>query len=240
MLKVRLLSVFEHGNAVVSEVSLEIKQGEAVALIGPNYSGKSTILRALAGGFRHFEGESRVNSYALSRDPKQYKNQIGYAAPVNQPEPYLTGLEWLEIVGTAYSLAPKKRISAILELAEQLDTKEELYRTVEHVSLAAKQKISLIGSLFHTPTITFWDEPTQYLDPIAQDALAKIARSFISNNGAILFASNQLEWAERVADRYIFVDQGEIIAEGSLAALRNNFRAEERTLPAIFKAAFNE
>jgi len=240
MLKVRDLTIFEHGNAVLSEVSFEVKRGEAVALIGPNYSGKSTLLRALAGGFRHFEGDARVSSYALAKDSKHYKNQIGYAAPVNQPEEYLSGLEWLEIIGTAYNLAPKKRIATILELAEQLGAKEELYRTFEQISLAAKQKISLIGSLLHNPTIALWDEPTQFLDPIAQDALVEIARSYISQGGAILFASNHLEWAQSVADRYIFIADGQIVAEGTLSALRSSYRADDRTLHAVFDAAFDE
>jgi ABC-type multidrug transport system ATPase subunit len=240
MLEVRELSVLEHGNIVVGDITLEIKRGEAVAIIGPNYSGKSTLLRAIAGGFRHFEGDCRISSYSLTQDPKHYKSQLGYAAPVNQPDPFLTGLEWLEIVGTAYSLSPKKRITAILQLADLLDVKEELYRTVEHISLAAKQKISLIGSLFHNPTVALWDEPTQFLDPLAQEALAQIVRTTTSANGAVLFASNHLEWAERVADRYIFLENGQIIGEGTLAHLRNTFRADERNLTTVFRSAFND
>lgn len=240
MLKVRDLAVVEHGNIILGDVSFEIKRGEIVALVGPNYSGKSTLLRALAGGFRHMEGEIRISSYSLVKDPKHYKSQIGYAAPPNQPEAYLTGLEWLEIIGSAYDLAPKKRITTILKLAEELDTKEELYRTTEHISFAAKQKISLIASLFHQPTVALWDEPTQFLDPIAQDALHDIARTYVSDGGAILMACNHLEWAERLADRYILIDQGQIVAEGTLTALRNSLRADERTLMSVFHRAFNE
>jgi ABC-2 type transport system ATP-binding protein len=183
MLKVKDLSVFEHGNNVLTDVSFELKRGEAVAVIGPNYSGKSTLLRALAGGFRHVEGDSKISSYALSRDPKHYKSQLGYSAAINQPEEYLTPLEWLEIIGSAYDLAPKKRIAAILELAEYLDAKEELYRPIEQISLATRQKVSLIASLFHQPTVALWDEPTQFLDPIGQDSLEEIARQYVADGG---------------------------------------------------------
>lgn len=240
MLKVKDLSVFEHGNAVLDEISLELKRGEAVALIGPNYSGKSTLLRAVAGGFRHLDGDSKINSYSLSRDAKHYKSQLGYSAAINHPEEYLTALEWLEIIGAAYELAPKKRISAILELAEQLDAKEELYRPIEQISLATRQKVSLIASLFHQPTVALWDEPTQFLDPISQDALKEIARKYVADGGSLLFASNHLEWAEEVADRYIFLTRGQIVAEGSLAELRNTFRATDRQLKTIFTTAFDE
>lgn len=240
MLKVRDLAIVEHGNVVLGDISLEIKRGEIVALIGPNYSGKSTLLRALAGGFRHFEGDSRVSSYALAKDPKHYKSQLGYASPINQPEEYLTGLEWLEIIGAAYNVAPKKRIGAILDLAEKLEVKEELYRTIEHTSLAARQKISLIASLFHQPTVALWDEPTQFLDPLAQDALLNISRTFAGDGGAILLASNHLEWTEQLASRYLFIEDGQLVAEGTLTNLRNHFQASERTLVSVFHAAFDE
>lgn len=240
MLKVKDLAIFEHGVAALDNISLEVKRGEAVALIGPNYSGKSTLLRALAGGFRHLEGDSKIGSYSLSRDPKHYKSQLGYSAAVNQPDEYLSPLEWLEIIGAAYSLAPKKRISAILELAEQLEAKEELYRPIEQVSQATRQKVSLIASLFHQPTVALWDEPTQFLDPISQDALADIARQFVADGGSLLFASNHLEWAEKVADRFVLIDNGSLVAEGTLAMLRNMLRAPERQLKSVFTAAFDE
>lgn len=240
MLKVRNLSAFEHGNAILSEISFEVKRGEIVALIGPNYSGKSLLLRALAGGFRHLEGDCRVNSYNLEREPKHYKSQIGFASPLNRPEPYLTGLEWLEIIGTAYALPPKKRVATILALAEALDAKDDLYRLVDQAGPAATQKVSLIGSLFHKPTVALWDEPTQFLDPSTQVALAALARSFASDGGSLLLASNHLEWAERVADRYILMDDGQIVAEGTLARLRNSYRSPERSLTSVFQTAFHD
>lgn len=238
--KVREVTLFTHGHAALNAVSFEVKRGEIIGIIGPNYSGKSTLLSALAGGFRHLEGECRISTYSLSTDPKHYKSLLGYASPTHSPEEYLTGLEWLELVGTAYHLPPKKRIADILRLADQLEAKEDLYRVLEQVSPAGRQKISLIASLFHEPTVALWDEPTQYLDPITQHELLGVARSFVGEGGSLVIAANHLEWLEQVADRYLCMDHGEILTVGTLAELRNEHRAKDRSLKSVFEAVFHE
>ncbi len=239
MLRVRDLTVSAHGKLLLSEIAFEAKRGEAVAVIGPNESGKSLLLQVLAGGVRSAEGDIRINSYHLMREDKQYKSQLGYAALGNQPEEYLTGLEWLEILGTTYAVPPKKRAASILSLAEQLGVRDQLYTVIEHLGPAARQKINIISSLFHEPTVVFWDEPTQFLDQTSQDALSEIAHEFTENGGTLLFSSNHLQWAEKAADRFLFINGGQVVADGTLAHLRNFYRCDERTLTSIFDAAFH-
>ncbi len=234
MLKVRDLSVFEHASPLVNNITLDVKRGEIIALIGTINSGKSALLGAIAGGYPHFDGEIKVGSYSMKTNPLQAKSQLGYLGSPPALEAYLTGLEWLETVGAVYQLPPKTRIASILQMAEKFGVKDDLYTVLERVGAASQQKIGLIASLFHQPMVALWDEPIRSLDPLAQDDLIQTAREYIAGGGAVLCATNHLDWAQDVADRFICLHNGELIAEGTMPELRNLARTDAKKLSAVF------
>lgn len=233
MLKIRQLTVFDRAIPILTNVSLEIKRGEIVAVVGPNNSGKSAMLETIAGGIKQFEGEIRVGSYSLKNEDKA-KTQIGYLASPVALESYLTGLEWLEVVGTAYHLAPAKRIENILALAESLSCKDDLYTIIDNTDESVRQKIGLIAAVLHRPPVQLLDEPISNLDPTAQQEVSMLIRQMASEGAAILLATNNLGWVEQVAEKFVILTAGEIVAEGSLSQLKNVARSDSRALNAIY------
>src|SRR5688572_24246544 len=151
MLKVRNLTIFDHAEPLLVNSNLSVKRGEVVGVIGPNGSGKTALLRAMAGGCEKYEGEIKVNDFDMDTDPLRAKMHLGYLPSNLALEPYLTGLEWLEVVGSLYHIAPKNRIERILELAERFDCKNFIYTIIEQLGQAEKQKIALIASILHKP-----------------------------------------------------------------------------------------
>jgi ABC-2 type transport system ATP-binding protein len=240
MLSVRDLSLFRHATAVLSNVNLEVKRGEVVGLLGPNGSGKSALLDVIAGGYEHFEGEVKLGSYSIKKDRDQAKMKLGFAGSDPVFEDHLTGLEWLEFVGTAYRMAPEARIQAILRLAERFDCKTQLYSTIQRLNSASRQKIALIASLLHQPPVLIWDDPTRYLDPAQQQELMALVKEAAKDGTAALIATPNLWWIEQIADRYIVVSQGEVIAEGTASQLRNQSDAPQKDLATIYRSLFNE
>ncbi|QQG50065.1 MAG: ABC transporter ATP-binding protein [Candidatus Berkelbacteria bacterium] len=238
MLKARELTVFDKAIPVLTNINLEIKRGEVAAFIGPNNAGKSALLRALAGGFEHYDGEIRVGSYSLKNSEKA-KTQLGYLSSPVAFENYLTGLEWLEVVSAAYHLAPPKRIEAILNLADKLNCKDSLYTILDSADESTKQKVGLIASLLHQPSVVLWDEPINSLDPTSQQEVSELARRVSSDGAAVLIATNNLPWAERVAERFFIMDQGEILSDGTLSQLKSLSRAEDRDLLTIYNSVLH-
>jgi len=234
MVRVRNLTIFHRTVPVVHDVTFEVKRGEVVALIGPNQSGKSTVLKAIAGGYDEFQGEIKVQTFNVTPDSTKAKMHVGYLAAPPLMEAYLTGLEWLEVVGATYNLAPETRIHRIITLAETFGCKEELYSTIERLDPAARQKIGLLASLVHEPSCVIWDEPLIFLDPESQQTVTDFINSLVSQGTSVILATNNLFWAQIVADRHLVFRDGEVIAAGSLGELHNQAKTARKDLPSIY------
>ncbi len=239
MLKVKELSIFRKAEPILSSVSFEVKRGEVVAIIGPNGSGKTSLLKALTGSSSETTGEIRINSFNVQGDNIKAKSQFGYLPNPSLYEPYLTGMEWLEVVGSMYHLSPPHRIQRILKYAETLDFKEQLFSLNEQAESSTLQKVGIVASIIHQPELVIWDEPTQSLDHSMKEQLLGLVKDLSAEGSAFLIATNDLSWAERVADRFMLVGNGELLASGTLNELHNQYRTN-KSLDSIYMAAFNE
>jgi len=239
MLKADSLSVPGPTTTEIVNFSLEARRGEVVALVGPNGSGKSIILRTLAGLNDNVHGSIKINNINVLKEPEKAKTQLGYLPNPVILEPYLTGFEILEMVGAMHNIAPELRPQKILTLAEHFDCKSQLYTTTERLGRAIWQKIGLMASLMHEPALLLWDEPTLHLDPYSQSAVTASVRHSAKEGVATVIATNDLSFAEALADKIVLLDNGETLAVGSLRQLCNQFKVGERRLWAVYSTAFN-
>lgn len=234
MLSVRKLTTRENVDGL-SDVSLEVQPGEVVVVIGPNGSGKSRLLRTIADPDSRFDGEIIVHHFHSRTEPEKVKLQIGYASLDSKPEPYLTGFEYLELIGAFYHLAPKLRIERILELGRQFNCLDQLYGLIERQSQATIQKIRLIASLIHQSPLLVWDEPLLFLDPTSQEKVLVELKKEVARGAAVLVATNDLSLAQKIADQIVVLDHGQITTIGSVAQLQNQVGEQKKDLSAVFK-----
>ncbi|MGH9676181.1 MAG: ABC transporter ATP-binding protein, partial [Candidatus Acidiferrum sp.] len=215
---------FEKPTAVaLAGVSFEVRQGEALALLGANGAGKSTLLRILATLLLPSSGAAHVAGHDAAREPSAVRRLLGYHAGTDHGfYPRLTGRENLQFFGRLNHLPNRAASERIALLGEQFQVGEALDRQVRTLSTGTIQRLSLLRALLHQPQVLLLDEPTRSLDAIAAMDFRRFLKTQILRRGdtSLLFASHALPEVELLADRIAILDEGRLLACDSLAALK--------------------
>ena len=220
MLKVNTLVKKFSDRTAVDEVSFAIAPGEIFSLIGPNSSGKTTIIKSIVGMLAIDRGVITVDGINVSEDPKKAKQFIGYIPDEPSVWSGMTGEEFLHVVGALYSIDPKKREKRIRELLpifalDGIETDE-----FEHYSRGNKQKFSILAALLHHPKLLLVDEPIVGLDPDSAATAKRLFKEFAADGGAVLLVTHTLPVADEISTRIGVLAKGKLIAEGDSASLR--------------------
>lgn len=218
------LQPFEKPTAVaLAGISLEVRGGEAVALLGANGAGKSTLLRILATLLLPTSGTAAVAGHDAVQEPRAVRRALGYHAGSDIGfYPRLTGRENLRFFGQLNQVSSGQITRRISELAEQFELSDAMDRQVRTLSSGTIQRLSLIRSLLHQPKVLLLDEPTRSLDAIAAAGFRRFLKSEVLRSGttSLLFASHTLAEVEMLANRVAILDAGRILACDSPAALK--------------------
>jgi ABC-2 type transport system ATP-binding protein len=209
-------------HAVLIDVNLAVARGEWVALLGPNASGKSTLLHCVAGMMVPKTGTVVICGHSLRDDPRGAKEKFGFACAPERLPGLLTGRQCLEIYAAAKGLAS---IDAdVLQLAESFQYLPMLDRFVEAYSLGTKQKLAVLLALLGEPQLVVLDEAFNGLDPASSLALKHHLRARVSEGKcSVLLATHAPDIVERYADRAALLLHGRIAHEwrkDELAAMR--------------------
>jgi ABC-2 type transport system ATP-binding protein len=209
---------------VLSGVDLAIARGEWLALLGPNASGKTTLLHCSAGMLVASAGSIVICGHSLREDAMRAKGQLGFGcAPERLPD-LLTGRQCLEIYAAAKGLAVID--GEVLSLAEEFAFSSMLDRFVGSYSLGTRQKLAVLLALLGEPALVLLDEPFNGLDPASALVLKRHLRARVSaGRCGLLLATHSLDVVERYSDRAVLLLEGRIAHEWSsveLAVLRES------------------
>jgi len=207
---------------VLKGMDLEVARGEWLALLGPNASGKTTLLHCIAGMLLPSAGSIALCGHPLRREAMAAKRALGFgAAPETLPN-LLTGRQCLEIYAAAKGLQAID--SDVLALAEEFSFSPMLDRFVGSYSLGTKQKLAVLLALLGEPALVVLDEAFNGLDPASALVLKRHLRARVSaRRCGVLLATHALDVVERYSDRAALLLDGRIAREwtgGELAALR--------------------
>lgn len=207
---------------VIHDVSFEIDQGEMLGLIGLNGAGKSTIVKHIIGLMTAKHGLITLNDKSLADEPEAYLKQIAYIpeTPILYPE--LTLREHLEITGMAYDMSKndiRERSEPLLKMF-RLDQRLDWFP--EDFSKGMKQKVMLVCAFMRQANLYVIDEPFIGLDPVAIFDLEKILLKLKEEGARILMTTHVLANAEKLCDRFVFLNQGKIISQGTVAEMRED------------------
>lgn len=207
---------------VLHEVSLEVPVGQWCAVLGPNASGKSTLLYCIAGLLRPRSGQIELSGASLERATAAAKRTLGLACAPERVPGLLTGRQCLEVYAAAKGLRAVD--IEVLELGEALSFTAHLDRFVDTYSLGTRQKLSVLLALIGAPRLIVLDEAFNGLDPASAAILKRHLRRLVDERrAAVLLATHALDIVERYADRVALMLCGRIVRQWSkleLAAQR--------------------
>lgn len=219
-----LLQPFEKPSVVaLGGLSLEIRPGEAFALLGANGAGKSTLLRILATLILPTKGRAQIAGHDALRDPSAVRRHLGYHSGSDAGfYARLTCRENLRFFAGLNHISGAAAAQRITRLAKQFHLEEALDRQVRTLSSGTLQRLSLCRALLHKPRVLLLDEPTRSLDAIGAAEFRRFLKSEILLPGetTLLFASHALSEIELLADRIAIIDAGRLLACGSLGELK--------------------
>lgn len=207
---------------VVDGVSFRIDPGDLVGYLGPNGAGKSTTVRMLTGLLDPSGGAIFCDGRPIEDNPLDYRARLGYVPEDSHLYSYLTGEEYLMMVGRLHGLPTRRVMDKLHHLAELLRLKEvDLYLPVGNYSKGMKQKVLIIAALMHRPEVLILDEPFSGLDVTVSAILRTFLMRFCSAGGSVLFSSHILEVVERLCNRIIILYKGKIVADATMQELKS-------------------
>ena len=218
----------------VNDVTFDVHAGEVFALLGPNAAGKTTALKVLMGLLDADSGSAEVYGTDSSTDPVGVKKLVGYVPEERNLYESLTPRELFEFIGSIREL-PRDMVSRrVSEMAKALDFAQYYDSMIVTLSLGNKQKILLMAALMHTPKLLILDEPFSGLDVRTTRIMKDIVKIHTEQGGAVLLSTHIMEVAEGLCNRVGIIDEGKLIAIGSLEELRVQAEQEGATLEKLF------
>jgi ABC-2 type transport system ATP-binding protein len=206
-------------------VSLDIAAGEFYGLLGPNGAGKSTLMSVLAGLSSPDAGEARIAGQS-SRDPAA-RRELGLVPQNLALYPHLTAQENLEVFGGLLGLRGaglRSRVDELLEAIQLSDRRAGLVRTF---SGGMKRRLNLAAALLHRPRLLLCDEPTVGVDPQSRNAIFELLQRLNRAGLTVVYSTHYLEEAVRLCSRIGIIDQGRILAQGTVEELLRRLPFEE-------------
>ena len=219
--------------SAVTNLSLEIRQGELFAFLGANGAGKTTTLRMIAGLLQPDSGDALVLGASIIKNPKAAKSQLAYIPDDPMLYGKLRPMEHLEFVAGLWNTPAKIAQERAQRWLEELNLWGNRGELIEGFSRGMKQKLALAAALIHEPKVMILDEPLTGLDAAAARQVKDLLQRYVEVGNTVVLTTHILEVAERLAHRIAIISHGQLRALGTLSELRAA-TGEQGTLEDIF------
>ena len=208
----------------VQEVSLTIEPGKILGLLGPNGAGKSTTIKMLSGQIKPDSGSLEINGKEYTYFPENLRVKLGIMPQDIVIWDSLNIQENLQMSADLYELKPEKAKTRIAFLIKALKLEPELHTLARDLSGGYKRRLNLAVSIIHDPEVIFLDEPTPGIDAQSRHLLMSFVKDLAdSGDHAIVLTDHYLDEAEKLCDYIVIVDNGLVIAEGTVNKLKSKY-----------------
>ena len=210
-------------------LNVEVHSGEFFGVFGPNGAGKSTFIKLLTGQLRPSKGQIEILGINAVKQPQKLKANIGIVPESESPPSYLTPVEFLQFVAKLRDVENHKH-----EVEYWLDwfgLEEKRNTMCKDLSKGQRQKVMLASAFIHKPKLLFLDEPFANLDPIYQRKCREWLLKHVKEGGTIFLCSHVLEMAERMCNRMAIINDGKVLAAGTVRGLKES---NDETLEDVF------
>ena len=210
-------------------LNVEVHSGEFFGVFGPNGAGKSTFIKLLTGQLKPSKGLIEVLGINAVGDPQKLKANIGIVPESESPPSFLTPVEFLEFVAKLRNIDDYK--GQVEYWLDWFGLEEKRNTMCKDLSKGQRQKVMLSAAFIHKPKLLFLDEPFANLDPIYQRKCRQWLLDHVSEGGTIFLCSHVLEMAERMCNRMAIINDGKVLAAGSVSDLK---LSDKETLEDVF------
>jgi len=220
MLEARSLTKSYSSVPALENVSFTTGPGEVLGYLGPNGSGKSTTVKIITGLLEPSSGKVFFNGRNIQDDLAEYKRLVGYVPEEANLYPFLSGFEYLQLVGRLRGLSEAliaRRAGAMLEMFAM---KPHRHTAISAYSKGMRQRILLIAALLHNPELLVFDEPLSGLDVVSAMIFRKLVAGLSRERKTIFYCSHVLEVVEKVCSHVIVLQKGRKLAYGSVEDLK--------------------
>jgi len=222
MLIVHNLTKHFGNKKAVDGVSFTINEGEIFSLIGPNSSGKTTIVKSIVGLLQPTHGTITINNHDIAKHSEKAKNDIGYIPDEPSIWNHMTGGEFLYFTQALFGVDEKKRLASLPKLLETFSLQGLEKQYFEEYSRGNKQKFSITAAMSHHPKLLLIDEPIVGLDPTGAEIAKKLFVNYAKEGGAVLLVTHTLPVAQEISDRIGILKDGKLVAVGTMVELRTH------------------
>src|SRR5579859_6409835 len=203
----------------VKGVSFTIGKGEIFGLLGPNGAGKSTTINMMCGYLEANSGDTIINGLSIRKEPLKVKRIIGVVPQEIALYKDLTSMENLDFFGEVYGLPAKERKQRATDALQFVGLYERRNEPIKNFSGGMQRRINMAIAMIHQPLFLMMDEPTVGVDPQSRENIFDTIEKLRDSGMTILYTTHYMEEAERLCNHIAIIDEGRIIAMGTLEQL---------------------
>ena len=217
----KLSKTYPGGKEALKQLSLSLSAGEVFGFLGPNGAGKTTTIKLLTGVLTPSDGSCDIMGVNPNIQPEKAHFLSGIVTEHAQMYDNLTGMENLIFYAAAFGLEQKEGKQRGESLLKELELTEAKDRKLATYSTGMRQRLSLARALLHRPKVLFLDEPTSGLDPESAQNVNQMIHNLARKEGITVFlCTHQLRYAQKICTRYGLIEQGSLLAAGTIDELR--------------------
>lgn len=203
----------------IENVSFRMAPGEIIGFLGPNGAGKSTTVKIITGMLRPDDGHVLFDGDDIRKDMVGFRAAIGYVPEEAHLYNYLSGLEYLQLVGRLRGLSERLILSKATSLLRLLHLESWQYSPISTYSKGMRQRVLIAAALLHDPRLLIFDEPLSGLDVVSARLFKDLLEMLAAQGKAILYISHVLEVVEQICNRVIVIAKGRILADAAPSEL---------------------
>jgi ABC-2 type transport system ATP-binding protein len=204
----------------LDSLSVSVPAG-AIGLLGPNGSGKTTMIRTLLGLIPVDKGAGEILGMDFRRRQLDIRTAVGFAPEDECLFPRVDGVSFVGYAGELVGMSRKDALQRAHEVLDYVGLGEARYRTVETYSTGMKQRLKLAAAIVHDPQLLILDEPTNGMDPAGREEILELSRDLAHNKGmSLLFSSHLLPDVESVCNYVVVLGSGKVLTQGNIQELK--------------------
>ncbi len=221
------------GNIAVDKLNLHIKKGEFFGFLGPNGAGKTTTIRMITGILKPDYGTIMIDGHASSEKQK-IAQTIGVIPESRGFYDWMTAIEYLGFFADLYGITGKEKEKRIASLLSEVDLTKRKHSRIGTYSRGMRQRLGLARALINNPQILFLDEPTLGLDPQGQEDIQSLLKKLNAKGVTVFLSSHLLNEVANLCSRIGIINNGKLVAEGTVSELQEKTKLKDKNLTDIF------
>lgn len=201
---------------VLKDINFSVNSGEIIGYIGSNGAGKTTTIKIILGLIDDYQGDVFIFGEKV-KGQSEYKKRIGYVPEVSDMYDNLTAQEYLSFIGMLYGIGEDKAVKKGKEMMSVFGIDDAINGRIHTFSKGMRQKLSIITGMIHNPDILFLDEPLGGIDANSVLVFKEVLKNLKEEGKTIFYSSHILEVVEKLSDRILLINEGEIVIDGTVA-----------------------